>query len=58
MTVTILEDLRDIQSKMSEEAFIEGYELQFTAILSNGEEVELMLDGRNVRVNFSNIKDN
>ena len=57
MTVSILEDLKDIEKKMDEETFLMGYDLNFTTILSNGEEIELIPGGRNVRVNFSNIKD-
>ena len=55
MTVNILNDLRDVQGKMTEESFLEGYELNFTTILSNGEEVELVSGGKNKKVNFSNL---
>ena len=52
MTVSILDDLKDCQNKMTEEAFQEGYELSFTTILSNAEEVELIPGGKKVKVNF------
>jgi len=59
MTVIILEDLKTIQDKMTEEEFLQGesYELFFTTILSNGEEVELCHGGRSKRVTFANLKD-
>ena len=57
MTVNILEQLKGIDQTMDEETFLQGYELHFTTILSNGEEVELIPGGKHLRVNFSNIKD-
>lgn len=33
-----------------------GYELYFTTILSNGDEVELIPGGKAIRVRFSNLK--
>lgn len=43
MTVTILNDLKS----MAEEDFAKGYEeLNFTTILSNGEEIELIPSGK------------
>ncbi len=57
MTVQILDNLRDIKSTMDEETFLQGYELNMTTILSNGEEVELIPGGKNVRVNFANLND-
>lgn len=57
MTVSILDDLKNVSTKMSEEEFLTGYELYMTTILSNGEEVELVPNGKSIRVNFSNLNE-
>lgn len=57
MTINVLENLKEIESKMGEEQFLSGYELSFTTILSNSEEVELIPGGRHIKVNYSNLKD-
>lgn len=57
MTVNVLENLRGIEAKMGEEEFLHGYELAFTTILSNGEEIEMVPGGKNIKVNYSNLKD-
>jgi hypothetical protein len=41
---------------MLEDEFLTGYELHFTTILSNGEEIELVPGGKTIRVNYSNLK--
>lgn len=46
MTVNILDELRTRDQNMDEETFLQGYELFFTTILSNGEEVELIPGGK------------
>lgn len=57
MTVQILDNLREIQNQMEEEVFLQGYELTMTTILSNGEEVDLIPGGKNVKVNYSNLNE-
>ena len=57
MTVTVMNDLKSIDTQKSEEDFLLEYELNFTTILSNGEEVELVTGGKTKRVNFSNMKE-
>jgi hypothetical protein len=58
MTVSIMEAFKDIKNTAeSEEKFLEDYDLYFTTILSNGEEVELVPGGKNIRVKFDNILD-
>lgn len=42
---------------MDEETFMQGYELNMTTILSNGEEVDLLPGGKNVKVKFSNLNE-
>lgn len=42
---------------MPESEFLAGYELTFQTILSNGEEVELIPGGKNIKVNYGNLKE-
>ena len=56
MTVNILEEMKLKEKMMTEEEFQQGYELHFTTILSNSEEVELIPGGKQIKVNFSNMK--
>ena len=55
MSVQILEDLKRNKTSISEEEFLSGFELFFTTILSNGEEVELCQGGKTKRVNYQNL---
>lgn len=58
MTVSIMEQLKDIKNTVeSEEKFLADYDLYFTTILSNGEEVELVPGGKTIRVKFDNISE-
>ena len=55
MAVNILDQLREVKAQVSEEEFLQGYELFFTTILSNGEEIDLLPGGKSKRVDYSNL---
>jgi hypothetical protein len=57
MTVSVLSDLQRVDGSKSEQEFLEEYDLYFTTILSNGEEIELSSGGKSKRVTFSNLKE-
>jgi hypothetical protein len=59
IAVNIIDDLRTVKERMTEEEFFSrGYEdMFFTTILSNREEVEIIPGGKNIKVNYSNLNE-
>jgi HECT-domain (ubiquitin-transferase) len=53
----LIESYKSIRNSIPEEEFLSAFELYFTTILSNSEEVELCHGGKHKRVNYSNLED-
>lgn len=57
LAFNLINELKTIKGKITEEEFLQGYDMNFTTILSSGEEFELCKDGKSKRVNFENISE-
>ena len=55
--VNMIKDLRTIRERYSEEEFVAGFDLNFTTILSNTDEVEIVPNGKDKRVDYSNLEE-
>jgi hypothetical protein len=57
LAYNLINELKSIKTKVSEQEFIDGYDMNFTTILSSGEEFELCKDGKSKRVNYTNLEE-
>lgn len=55
IAVNFINTLQEVRQAVTEEQFIEGYDLYFTTILSNAQEVELCNEGKTKRVDYTNL---